>query len=389
MAPLTLPKNAGQRHDTHILAVGGGGAGAGKSGEHGRETIAQQGIVKARNLQQIASDDVAGDEQMSDVLGDHDQCRRHDDEDGGPVKNWHHDVRKGEDSGTMQGRKIHCARHKDVDDHRHEVAGDHSDEDRYGGEESSEDQRAEDNHEQSKERDQRRGPADGGTLVECHAGCNWREFQTDQSHDGAHCRRGQDYIKPFASGESDNERDDGEDETGGDKASERVLESNSRRFGEGNTRDCGSDKSEARSQVCRSLASAYECVYEGSNAVHQQHKSRIDNRGSCGLIKEDWDEDGRAEHRKQMLQAERNAFEQRHLLIDLDSLTHGCGTTGGLRLLSRNGFGIGCQGETPYRVPGFLEQVQEFKNVAIVLPQRAWLWPRSLSRQLQEVFCRA
>ncbi len=156
--------------------------------------------------------------------------------------------------------------------------------------------------------------------MEGHVGGNRCEFQADQGDDGTHRGGRKNHVEPFAASEADDERDDSEDETGSNKAAQSMLESNAGGFGQGDACDRRSDKGEARSKEGRSLAAADEGVDECSDAVHHQHESRVDDCGPCRLIEEDRNQDGGAEHGKEMLQAQRNALEEGHLLIDLNGL---------------------------------------------------------------------
>ena len=58
----------GDGHNTDVLAVGGGRHRADKAGDHGREVIREQRTVQTGILEQIAADDLAGDELMADML---------------------------------------------------------------------------------------------------------------------------------------------------------------------------------------------------------------------------------------------------------------------------------------------------------------------------------
>jgi hypothetical protein len=65
-----------------------------------------------------------------------------------------------------------------------------------------------------------------------------------------------------------------------------------------------------------------EDVDECPDAVHHQDEGRVNNRRSRRLIEENGNEDRCPEHRKQMLQAQWNALQKRHLLVDLDGFSH-------------------------------------------------------------------
>ena len=58
----------GDRHNADVLAVGGGRHRADKAGNHGREVIREQRTMQTGVFQQVAADDLAGDELMADML---------------------------------------------------------------------------------------------------------------------------------------------------------------------------------------------------------------------------------------------------------------------------------------------------------------------------------
>ena len=88
--------NARDGHDAHVFAVSRIRRRARETGEDIREAVGEEGAVQTGIFDEVAADDVARDEKMSQVFGQ-------DDEDG---RENHHDGRE------MEARLVKCRKRK-------------------------------------------------------------------------------------------------------------------------------------------------------------------------------------------------------------------------------------------------------------------------------------
>ena len=131
----------GDGHNTDVLAVGGGRHRADKAGNHGREVIREQRTVQTGILEQIAADDLAGNQLMADMLVRDNQNDRKNDKDGVDVKLRGLEVRDGDNAGVQ---RIHNGLHLDnAREHTRNIAADNGDQNRNSRKEAAEQHTAE------------------------------------------------------------------------------------------------------------------------------------------------------------------------------------------------------------------------------------------------------
>lgn len=92
----------GDSHNTDVLAVGGSRHRADKAGDHGREVIREQRAMQTGVFQQVAADDLAGNQLMTDMLVRDNQKDRKNDKDGVDVKLRGLEVRDGDKAGVQR-----------------------------------------------------------------------------------------------------------------------------------------------------------------------------------------------------------------------------------------------------------------------------------------------
>ena len=257
------------------------------------------------------------------MLGDDHQRRRHDDQDRGQVIDREDGLGHGEDGRRNDGAEVDRAGNPEVDDHRQHVADDDAHQHRQRRKEAAKQQRAEHHHAECDERDRCRhaGRVMRAVLLaarEGHVGGDRRQAEADQRHDHAHRRRRQDDVQPLSARPADDERDDDEDQAGDREAADRMLKPQRRRRRGGDAGEGRRDEGEARAEERRRLAPADEQVDQRADAVHQQNQRRVDDRRPRLRVEQDRHQHRRAEHREQVLQAQRYALEDRNLLFHLN-----------------------------------------------------------------------
>ena len=103
-------EDARDGHDADVLAVGRVGRGADESGQDVREAVAEQRAVEAGVLHEVAPDDVAGDDEVADVLGEHDETGGEDHQDRLGRERRRVELGRLEPGGVRDGRQIDDAR---------------------------------------------------------------------------------------------------------------------------------------------------------------------------------------------------------------------------------------------------------------------------------------
>ena len=174
--------------------------------------------MQARILQQVAADDLGGDDLVADVLGDDDERSRNDDQDRIEAELRMQDVGHREPCCVMHRREV-----DDAERERYEIPDNDGDQDRDGCRKSSVEDLAEDRQQQCDDENDDQFGVDviiPGRLVEDDAAVAGRaacELQTDQCDDRAHGCGRQDDVDPVDADELDQHRDRHEYAAGDDK----------------------------------------------------------------------------------------------------------------------------------------------------------------------------
>ncbi len=294
----------GNSHNTDVLAVGGGRHRADKAGDHGREVIREQRTVQTGILEQIAADDLAGNQLMADMLVCDNQKDRKNDQNRVDVKLRGLEVRDGDKAGVQ--RINDGLGFDNTGEHTRDVAADNGDQNRDSREEAAEQHTAEyRNGQRYKEGDNRSG---GDAVTDNAAGRSRRacQLQADQGNNRPHGSRRQNDVDPVRAALIDNEREHTAARTYDNKAAERILitpvvDNDGRR----------SDKCERRAEIRGRLALGDEDEQQRADTVHEQHDRRVH-------LEDERHEHGRAEHRKHMLDGQRHEQARRHLFLYLN-----------------------------------------------------------------------
>ena len=299
-----------------VLAVGGGRDGAREAGERRRDTVGDERAVEAGVFREVLADDVSGDDEVADVLGDNDERGGQDDEDHVCLKFREGEVRQGEDWSGRDFREV-----DEAESHRREVADDDRDKDRDDGEELAEDDVAEDGDAEGDERDGDDAcvhrDSRGGEEA-CHAGGGTGEVEADEGDDRAHRGGREDDVDPAGARELDDEGDDDEADADDYVAAERVAEgARGDSAHRGENREGRREEGEARAEKGGGFSLANEEINQGADSVHEQNDGRVD-------AEEHRDEDRGAEHGKEVLEAKGEAFGETDLLVNLDDGSRHC-----------------------------------------------------------------
>ena len=294
----------GDRHNADVLAVGGGRHRADKAGDHGREVIREQRTVQTGVFQQVAADDLAGNQLMTDMLVCDNQKDRKNDQNRVDVKLRGLEVRDGDKAGVQ--RINDGLGFDNTGEHTRDVAADNGDQNRDSREEAAEQHTTEyRNGQRYKECDNRSG---GDAVTDNAAGRSRRacQLQADQSNNRTHGCGRQNDVDPVRAALIDNEREHTAARTYDNKAAERILitpvvDNDGRR----------SDKCERRAEIRGRLALGNEDEQQRADTVHEQHDRRVH-------LEDERHEHGRAEHRKHMLDGQRHEQARRHLFLYLN-----------------------------------------------------------------------
>ncbi|MNS97312.1 hypothetical protein D3C72_1316380 [compost metagenome] len=250
--------------------------------------------MQARVTEQVFFDDIRSHHQVADVLGDHHQRRRQDGEDGEPFKTRGVERRQREPVRLADRGQIHHA-HKE----RQRIPYQHTDQDRDNRQKTAEQHGTQDGHTQRHQRD-----SDGsGVCADAvsrqqarHVRRHTGQFQADDRHNRPHRRRRENDVQPAGTGFFNQQRDQAKQHPAHDKTTQRhFITRRQQQQHRGNERKAGAE-------IGRDLALADKQVQQGSDAVKQQHRRRVN-------LEQNRHQHGRAKHGEQVLEAERNSLE--------------------------------------------------------------------------------
>ena len=235
------------------------------------------------------------------MLHDDDDGGGQDDEDGAQIKFRRVERRDGEPRRAFDIRKI--------DDPRGE--GDHiaeydADQDGDDGEKASERDGCKDGNRKRCDGDKDNRGIGLVPRESRHARRRRHELQTDDRDDRAHRRGREDDVDPARSHRMHEETHEAEHSADDDEAAERGFVAVLREDEEHRREKC-----KARTEIRGDFPFAENQIEERADAVEEQHRRGVD-------VKENRDEHRRAEHREEMLQGQRNRFEERRALRRID-----------------------------------------------------------------------
>lgn len=302
---------AGHGHDAHVFAVGGIRRGAGKAGENVGQAVRHEGTVQAGVLDEVSSDDVAGDEEVAQMFREDDEEGGEDHQNGGKVK------LRGIEGG--QGEPRHFFHFGEVDHAEgggEEVSCNDADQDGDDGKEASPQDGGEDGDNQGEH-----GNGNGGAAAhtlrfadEARHGHRQRsQLEPDDGYNGAHGSRREEDVNPADADLFDKEPQDDEAEAEGNEAALGIRIGHARRGGDGQN---GGDEGKGRAQISGKLPFAEGQVYQCADAVHEKAGRRV-------YMEQERNQYGGAEHGKEMLQTEWNGGKDgKSFLHPDDSMGH-------------------------------------------------------------------
>lgn len=203
----------GDSHNADVLAVGGVRRGAGEAADDIGQAVSEQGAGEAGVFDEVAVDDVAGNDQMADMLGKHYESCRSDNQNGVDIKD-----RRIE----MRHLKPRCVINRLEVDHAHEgskdIAADYAEENRNDAHEATEGNGADDTDSQREHGNGDVRHVDVVAGEAGHIGSDRGKLQTDYGDDGAHSSRREDNINPFCADLVDDEGEEHEQQAEDDEA---------------------------------------------------------------------------------------------------------------------------------------------------------------------------
>lgn len=298
--------DARHRHDAHVFTIRGIRRRADEAGDHIRQAVCKERAVKSRVFDEVASDDIARDEEMADMFGEDHEERRKDHHDGREIEMRRIEGRQGEPWHLLYMREVYDT-HEDGEN----VAGDDTDQDRDDGDESAPKNGRKDGDDQGEH-----GDRDGSRCAHAlrltdeagHGHGERRQLEPDDRDDRAHGSRREEDIDPADADLLHEERDDHEAETEGDEAALGIRIRHARRR---RHRQHRRDEGEGRAEVGRELPFADGEVEERPDAVHEK-------AGRGVYIQEEGHQHRGAKHGEEVLQREGDGGEERKPFLDLD-----------------------------------------------------------------------
>ena len=184
--------NLGDGHNADVFTVGGVRGCAGKAADDVGKTVSKEGAGQARVLDEVAVDDVACNNKMTDVLSQYDEGCRSDNHNGIEVEDRRIEMRQLEPRRVDDGLEV---------DHAHEgcedIAADNAEENRNDAQKAAEGHGANDADGKREHRDGNVGGADVVTGETGHVGSDRSKLKTDYGDDSAHSSRREDDVNPL------------------------------------------------------------------------------------------------------------------------------------------------------------------------------------------------
>ena len=280
---------AGNGHDAHVFTIRRIRRRTDQAGQDVGQAVGKERPVQARVLDEVAADDIAGDEEMAQVFSQDDEQGRHDHHDSAEIEFRLIEGRKGEPGHFLDMGPIDDAHEK-----RQDIAGNDADEDGDGADEAPAEDGGQDSDDQGERRNDH-GRFIGHALdfahITGHIHGQRRQFQADDGYDGAHGSRREEDIDPLGADLVDNGRQDHEGQAEDDEAPLGVAIGHARCRADSQDRR---NEGETRTEVGRQAPFTNGQINERTDAVHEQGRRRVD-------VEQERDQDRRAEHGKEML----------------------------------------------------------------------------------------
>ena len=279
----------GDSHYADVLAVGGVRRGAGEAADDVGQAVSKQGAGETGVFDEVAVDNVAGNDQMADMLSKHYESCRSNNQNGVDIKD-----RRIE----MRHLKPRCVINRLEVDHAHEgskdIAADYAKENRNDAHEAAEGNGADDADSECKHGNRDAGGVDVVAGEAGHIGSNRSKLQADYGNDGAHGSRREDDINPFCADLVDDEGEEHEQQAKDDEAGLCMVIA-----GGGQNEQHRRDEGKAGAKVGGNSALGDEDVQQRTQTVHEQ-------AGRGADLKQEGNQHGGAKHGEKMLDAQRD-----------------------------------------------------------------------------------
>ena len=280
---------AGNGHDAHVFTICRIRRRTDQAGQDVGQAVGKERAVQARVLDEVAADDIAGDEEVAQVFCQDDEQGRHDHHDGTEIKFWFVEGRDGKPRHFLDMGPVDDAHEEGQD-----IPSDDADEDGNDADEAPAENGSQDGDDQGKRRDDH-GRFIGHALDFAHIAGHIHgqrcQFQADDGYDRTHGSRRKEDVDPLGADFVDNGRQDHEGQAEDDEAPLGVAIRHARRRADGQDRR---DEGETRTEVCRQAPFTNSQVKERTDAVHEQGRRRVD-------VEQERYQDRRSEHSKKML----------------------------------------------------------------------------------------
>ena len=279
----------GDSHNADVLAVGGVRRSASEAADDVGQAVSEQGAGEAGVFDEVAVDDVAGNDQVADMLSKHYESCRSDNQNGVDIKNRRIEMRHLEPRCVINRLEV---------DHAHEgskdIAADYAEENRNDAHEAAEGNGADDADSQRKHGNRDAGGVDVVAGEAGHIGSNRCKLQADYGNDGAHSSRREDDINPFCADLVDDEGEEHEQQAKDDEAGLCMVIA-----GGGQNKQHRRNEGEAGAKIGGNPALGDEDVQQRTQTVHEQ-------AGRGADLKQEGNQHGGAKHGEQMLDAQRD-----------------------------------------------------------------------------------
>ena len=275
----------GDGHNADVFTIGGVGGGAGKAADDVGKTISKQGTGKSGILDQIAFNDIAGNDEVADVLSQYNQCCRSNDHDGVEIEDRCVKMRNLE-PGCIQNR----LEVDDTYDGGKYVTTDNAEKNGDDAHKAAEGNRADNADGEREHRNGYVSHIDFVTREAGHVGGNRSKLQADNGNDGTHGCRWEDDVNPFCAYIVNDDGKEHKEQTENNEAGLCMIIAGIR-----HDQKYRGDKGKAGAKVGRNLTLGDEDVKQRAQTVHKQ-------AGGGAYLEQKRNQHGRAKHGKQMLE---------------------------------------------------------------------------------------
>ena len=249
----------GHCHDADVFAIGCCRHGAETAGNSGREEISKKGTMKSWVFDKVSSNDLAGYDLVSDVLGSYQKESRKDRQDRLYIKFRLLEIRKCKECSFSDGGKI-----KDATGSGSSISGDDRDQDWNDGQKTAEQDLSKYSHTKCYKEYDDIFHVDLFIEKPGGAGCTSCKLQPDQSHNRSHGSCWKYDVDPVCSTLADDQGNDHAADTKDYETAQGILIAKL-----GSYKKSRGQKCEAGTEIGRSFAFGDQNEEQCADTVHQ------------------------------------------------------------------------------------------------------------------------